>query len=34
MEKVSGIGGVFFRANNPKELAEWYEKHLGVLICT
>lgn len=30
MEKVSGIGGVFFRANNPEELAEWYEKHLGV----
>lgn len=30
MEKVSGIGGVFFRANNPAQLAEWYERHLGV----
>lgn len=31
MEKVSGIGGVFFKADNPEELAQWYEKHLGVL---
>ena len=30
MEKVTGIGGVFFRANHPSELSEWYEKHLGV----
>ena len=30
MEKVSGIGGVFFRANNPESLSEWYEIHLGV----
>ncbi|MBT8083672.1 MAG: VOC family protein [Pseudomonadales bacterium] len=30
MEKVNGIGGVFFRAKNPEELAAWYEKHLGV----
>lgn len=30
MEKVSGIGGLFFRAKNPKELAEWYENYLGV----
>ena len=30
MEKVTGIGGVFFRASNPSELAEWYEKNLGV----
>lgn len=30
MERVSGIGGVFFRANNPEELAAWYEKHLGI----
>jgi len=30
MEKVNGIGGVFFRASNPEKLAEWYEKHLGV----
>ncbi|MBO9413861.1 MULTISPECIES: VOC family protein [unclassified Ruegeria] len=30
METVNGIGGVFFRAENPKALAAWYEKHLGV----
>lgn len=30
MEKVTGIGGVFFRAQNPEELAEWYEAHLGI----
>lgn len=30
MEKVTGIGGVFFRATDPKALAKWYEQHLGV----
>ena len=30
MERVTGIGGVFFRAADPKGLAEWYERHLGV----
>ena len=30
MEKVTGIGGVFFRANDPSELSEWYERYLGV----
>ncbi|MDR3506685.1 MAG: VOC family protein [Caulobacteraceae bacterium] len=25
-----GIGGVFFRANDPKALQEWYRKHLGL----
>lgn len=30
MEKVSGIGGLFFRAEAPTELAQWYEEHLGV----
>jgi glyoxylase I family protein len=28
--KVTGIGGVFFRAKDPKALSAWYEKHLGV----
>lgn len=31
MEKVTGIGGVFFRAHDPKALAAWYEQHLGIL---
>jgi hypothetical protein len=30
MEKVAGIGGVFFRARDPKALADWYEKNLGI----
>ena len=28
--KVKAVGGVFFRANNPKETREWYAKHLGL----
>ena len=30
MERVTGIGGFFFKAKDPKALAEWYEKNLGV----
>jgi glyoxylase I family protein len=30
MEKVTGIGGFFFRAKDPKALALWYEQHLGI----
>ena len=30
MAKVTGIGGVFFKARDPKALAAWYEKHLGM----
>jgi predicted enzyme related to lactoylglutathione lyase len=30
MEKVLGIGGVFFKAKDPKGLAAWYREHLGV----
>jgi glyoxylase I family protein len=28
--KVTGIGGVFFRAKDPAALTDWYEKHLGI----
>jgi predicted enzyme related to lactoylglutathione lyase len=27
---VTGIGGFFFRSNDPKGLAAWYLEHLGV----
>jgi predicted enzyme related to lactoylglutathione lyase len=27
---VTGIGGVFFRAKDPKALSAWYAEHLGV----
>ena len=30
MQHVTGIGGLFFRAKNPAETAEWYKVHLGV----
>jgi len=30
MEKVLGIGGLFFRARAPAELAAWYLEHLGI----
>lgn len=30
-EKVTGIGGLFFRAHDPDALAKWYDEHLGVL---
>ncbi len=29
-QKVTGIGGVLFRARDPKALAAWYEEHLGI----
>ena len=32
MEKVTGIGGLFFRARDPKALARWYEEHLGITL--
>jgi glyoxylase I family protein len=30
VEKVAGIGGLFFRARDPEGLARWYATHLGV----
>jgi len=30
MKRVTGIGGVFFKAKDPKALGEWYRTHLGV----
>lgn len=30
MAKVTGIGGLFFRARDPVALAAWYETHLGI----
>jgi predicted enzyme related to lactoylglutathione lyase len=29
-ERVTGVGGVFFRARDPEALLAWYEEHLGV----
>ena len=30
MKRVTGIGGVFFRANDPDKLRDWYRVHLGI----
>ncbi len=30
MEKVQGIGGFFFRSNDPEALRNWYRDHLGI----
>jgi predicted enzyme related to lactoylglutathione lyase len=32
MEKISGIGGIFLRARDPKALAAWYQQYLGIAI--
>ena len=30
MQRVIGLGGPFLKAKDPKGLAAWYEKHLGI----
>jgi predicted enzyme related to lactoylglutathione lyase len=30
VEVVNGIGGFFFRADDPQALARWYEERLGI----
>ena len=30
MKRVTGIGGIFFYAKDPKALAAWYKTHLGI----
>ncbi|HEY7119019.1 MAG TPA: VOC family protein [Tepidisphaeraceae bacterium] len=30
MRRVTGLGGVFFKAADPTGLAAWYERHLGL----
>jgi predicted enzyme related to lactoylglutathione lyase len=27
--RVTGIGGLFFKTTNPNETKDWYKKHLG-----
>jgi predicted enzyme related to lactoylglutathione lyase len=29
-QRVTGIGGIFFKANDPEVLRQWYRKHLGI----
>lgn len=30
--KVTGIGGIFFFSDNPKETRDWYAKNLGLAV--
>jgi predicted enzyme related to lactoylglutathione lyase len=30
MKRVTGVGGIFFKCNNPKKTATWYQRHLGI----
>lgn len=32
MAKVIGLGGIFFKARDPRALADWYREHLGIEI--
>lgn len=29
-KRVTSIGGIFFKSNDPKAQREWYAKHLGI----
>lgn len=29
MKRVTGIGGIFFKAEDPAKMKEWYGEHLG-----
>ena len=30
MKRVTGIGGIFFKAKDPSALQAWYKRHLGI----
>ncbi|KGI78641.1 VOC family protein [Oleiagrimonas soli] len=30
MAKVTGLGGIFFKARDPQALSAWYREHLGL----
>ena len=30
--RVTGLGGIFFKANDPGKLGAWYKKHLGLAV--
>lgn len=34
MKRVTGIGGVFFKAKDPVALRDWYRQHLGINVET
>jgi predicted enzyme related to lactoylglutathione lyase len=30
LKRVTGIGGIFFKCKDPKQMNEWYKTHLGL----
>src|ERR1700690_2405315 len=28
--RVTGVGGIFFKSDDPAKLYQWYEQHLGI----
>lgn len=34
MQRVTGIGGIFFKAQDPEALRTWYKTHLGIDVQT
>jgi len=30
LKKVTGIGGIFFKCNDPAKVREWYKAHRGI----
>jgi predicted enzyme related to lactoylglutathione lyase len=30
MKRVTGLGGIFFKCNDPEKIKEWYKTHLGL----
>ena len=30
MKRVTGIGGIFFKCQDPEAMRQWYEAHLGI----
>jgi predicted enzyme related to lactoylglutathione lyase len=30
MKRVTGLGGIFFKSDDPQKLYAWYEEHLGL----
>ncbi|MCF8374152.1 MAG: VOC family protein [Bacteroidales bacterium] len=31
-KKVTGVGGIFIKSNNPEKMRDWYAKHLGMIV--
>lgn len=30
LKRVTGLGGFFFKSENPNEIKDWYKNHLGI----